>query len=160
SINDNLRGGGRGLPGGTTLAKLLAERRDARNVHTRGELTVDQILAWADAHHEATARWPTFHSGPGREAPGETWRKIHACLYGGLRGLPGGSSLARLLAEHRGARTPRRRPDLTVDQVLAWADAHRAATGRWPTESSGPVTGGPGEKWSAIRGALGRGQRG
>ncbi|MBX6313461.1 MAG: hypothetical protein IRY99_11175, partial [Isosphaeraceae bacterium] len=160
AIDDALRVGRRGLPGGSTLAQLLAERRGARNMHSWGELTVAQILAWADAHHRATGRWPTFQSGPVRDAPGEVWSAINTSLYQGWRGLPGGSSLARLLAEHRGARPPKRRPDLTVEQILAWADAHYEATGRWPVEDSGPVAEAPGETWGAISLALAQGHRG
>jgi hypothetical protein len=65
-------------------------------------LTVEQILAWADAHHARTGRWPTARTGPVPEAPGEVWRNLDAALYRGGRGLPGGGSLARLLHQHRG----------------------------------------------------------
>jgi hypothetical protein len=34
-------------------------------------------------------------------APGETWRALDVALRQGLRGLPGGDSLARLLRRHR-----------------------------------------------------------
>jgi len=34
------------------------------------------------------------------EAPLETWQAIDHCLRSGGRGLNGGSSLARILAEH------------------------------------------------------------
>jgi hypothetical protein len=42
-------------------------------------------------------------SGPIEEAPDETWQVVEAALQGGLRGLPGDSSLARLIAEYRPA---------------------------------------------------------
>jgi hypothetical protein len=35
-----------------------------------------------------------------REAPGLTWHAINLALYKGLRGLPGGDSLSRLLVRH------------------------------------------------------------
>ena len=54
----------------------------------------------------------------------------------------------------------RRRPPLTVGQILAWADAHLARTGRWPAAASGPVEGAPGEAWGNIDNALRRGGRG
>ena len=88
----------------------------------------------------------------------------------GLRGLPGDSSLAELLAEHRGAPPPDMRPEalaekvwvweqqefpnrrprtqvrrerqcplLNATDILAWADAHHAATGAWPTCKLGQV---------------------
>jgi hypothetical protein len=52
------------------------------------------------------------------------------------------------------------RPALTVGQILAWADAHRRRTGRWPTAASGPVTDAPGETWRALNNALYFGRRG
>ena len=55
-------------------------------------------------------------------------------------------SLARVLARHRGLGNPREVPGLTVEEVLAWADAHHAATGNWPTKGSGPVPDAPYER--------------
>jgi len=126
-----------------SLARLLAEHRSYR-----GPLTVERILAWADTHHAATGRWPTsWSSGPIRGVPGETWPSVDASLKFGRRGLPGGSSLALLLAEHRQAPNLYTEPPLTAEQVLAWAKAHRAATGRWPSSNSGPVLHAEGERW-------------
>jgi hypothetical protein len=68
---------------------------------SRPHLTVKQILAWADAHHARTGRWPSVRSGPVPESPGEKWQNIDQALYLGLRGLPRGDRLARLLARHR-----------------------------------------------------------
>jgi hypothetical protein len=127
---------------------------------TRPSLTVEQILAWADAHREATGEWPGEHSGPVRSAPGETWKPISLALLQGHRGLPGGSSLARLLAEHRGARNPKGLPPLSIQQVLAWADAYREATGRWPSSGSGRVAEGSSETWAIVDMALQNGYRG
>jgi hypothetical protein len=60
------------------------------------QLTVEQILAWADAHRERAGKWPQSGSGPVPEAPGATWAAIDSALGHGLRGLSGGDSLARL----------------------------------------------------------------
>ena len=68
--------------------------------------------------------------------------------------------MARLLREHRGPRASNRPPGLTVEQVLAWADAHRAATGRWPRALSGEVTGATKQTWRWIELALVKGLRG
>jgi hypothetical protein len=46
-----LRLGLRGLPGGSSLARLLDEQRRVRNVKNLPPLTEEQILAWADEHH-------------------------------------------------------------------------------------------------------------
>jgi hypothetical protein len=95
-------------------------------------------------------------------APGESWNAISVALAKGLRGLPAGSSLARLLAERRGARNRKGLPRLTIEQIRTWADGHRAATGHWPSAQSGPVAGAPapGETWAAIYHALRNGDRG
>ena len=156
AISGALARGDRGLPGGSSLARLLAEHRGARNPKDLPRLQIEQILAWADAHRAATGRWPSSASGPVAEGSEETWAVVNMALYKGLRGLPGGSSLARLLAKHRPVR-PRR---LSLRKIRTWARAHREATGRWPDAHAGPVRGVPDEIWSAIDAALKFGRRG
>jgi hypothetical protein len=160
AINYNLKKGGRGLPGRTSLSRVLAEHRAARNVYSRPPLRLEQILAWADAYHAAHGRWPRRDSGPVEQAPGETWEAIDSAVRYASRGLKRGPSLGRLIVEHRGPDAHNRPPSLTVDQVLAWADAHHAATGRWPTVHAGAVPAAPRESWQKIDQALGKGHRG
>jgi hypothetical protein len=156
-----LRKGIRGLPGGSTLAKVLAEHRGVRNVGDLPRLTIRQVLAWADAWHARSGQWPRARSGQEvPEAPGERWNRIDHALRFGLRGLPGGDSLARLLARKRGARNTQDRPRLTEKQILRWCKAHHRRTGVWPTYSSGAVADAPGESWYAIKIALRKGGRG
>src|SRR3989441_5940351 len=131
--------------------RRLRNRRSGR----RPEIAVSQILAWADTFHERVGRWP--HKVDGRIAGGLglTWLAVDKALRYGNRGLPGGSSLARLLAERRGVRNSRALPRLRVAQILAWADAHHQRTGRWPAQYSGRVPGAPfGLTWLAIDHAL------
>jgi hypothetical protein len=99
----------------SSLALLLAEHRGRRTGAALPALTVAQILAWADAHHERTGSWPTHRSGPIAGAPGETWRAANDAVLLGVRGLPGGRSLASLLAERRGT-PPRARNPWTAEQ--------------------------------------------
>jgi hypothetical protein len=94
----------RGFPGGSSLPRLLARHRGTRNPMGLRPLQVQQILAWADDHHRTTGRWPTRKAGPVAAAPGERWLTTDPALRAGGRGLRGGSSLARLLARHRGVR--------------------------------------------------------
>jgi hypothetical protein len=95
-VDNALRYGLRGLSGGNSLAQLLARERGVRNLHDLPELTEALILSWADRHKRRAGRWPTENSGPIADAPGETWCNVNAALMQGLRGLPGGSSLAAL----------------------------------------------------------------
>src|SRR5438132_10439267 len=110
-------------------------------------ISISQILKCADAYHARTARWP---DGKSRERidgieSQETWQNVDQALRLGLRGLPGKSSLARLLARHRGIRNRKGLPPFTIQQIILWADLHEVRTGTWPTARSGPVADAPGE---------------
>ena len=160
AIDVALHSGARGLPGGSSLPKLLALHRGVRNRKNLPPLTEEQILAWADHHHEVYGSWPNSHSGPVAAAPGETWMAIEMALSHGQRGLPGGSSLAKLLAEKRGVPNKRMKPQLTIEMILSWADSTFAKTGKWPNANSGPVADAPEETWNGINRALTDGTRG
>ena len=140
-------------------AAFAGRRRRARP-RPLSSLTIEDILSWADAHHQRVGRWPKRAAGAVFGVPGETWSTINAALYFGHRGLPGKSSLPRLLAQHRGVRNQRDRPRLTVRQILQWADEHRARTGNWPTTRSGAIEGVAFEAWFGIDQALRNGYRG
>jgi hypothetical protein len=123
------------------------------------KLSLQHILGWADAHYERMGQWPKRDSGQVADAPDEKWRNIDQALVKGLRGLPEGLSLARLLAEHRRVRNVQKLPRLSVEQILAWADAHHER-GQWPNRNSGEVADAPDEKWFNIDQALVKGLRG
>jgi hypothetical protein len=108
AVAQALREGLRGLPGGDSLAALLARERGAQPAsgrYHRRRLTAADILCWAEAHRRRTGRWPHAASGTVLDAPDETWGALNQALFWGRRGLPGGSTLARLLA---GVRVNRR----------------------------------------------------
>jgi hypothetical protein len=154
------KGKRRGLPGGSSLAKLLAKHGLRRNPAGLSRLTVRQILRWADAHHRRTRMWPNQNSGPVVDAPGEHWSAINSALINGRRGLPGGSSLTKLVAQHRGVRRRTLRPELSFALIQKWAAAHRRRTGTPPTKRSGRVVGATRETWGGIDSALRTGSRG
>ena len=124
-------------------------------------LTEDRILNWADAHLARTGTWPSQLSGNVFGVPGETWNRINSALRHGYRGLRPNSSLPKLLAERRGKRYFgfHRTAPLTEEQILAWADAHFAKTGKWPNLNAGLVLD-TDENWFAINLAMRRGYRG
>src|SRR5687767_5923133 len=105
------------------MARQRAKRRPP--VWRRPRLTIEQILVWADAHHERTGQWPNQKSGFVLGTLGEEkWGRIDQALMYGQRGLPAGLSLAKLFEERRGVRNPQNLPPLTDEQILAWADAY------------------------------------
>jgi hypothetical protein len=75
-------------------------------------LSVAQTLAWADAHHACTGAWPHADSGHVLDNRNEKWVNLTRALLLGLRGLPGGDSLARLLDRGRGVRNVQDLPRL------------------------------------------------
>jgi hypothetical protein len=139
--------------------RRLRRRRKYRH-RGRPELSEPQILAWCDAWHARTGRWPSQYSGVIPDTLGETWARVDNALLQGLRGLQGGSSLARLLQAWRGVRNRKRLPALTAKQVGAWARAHRQRAGAWPNAHSGRVVGSNGENWGSINNLLRQGGRG
>jgi hypothetical protein len=159
AVDGALFHGHRQLPRGGSLTQLLARHRGYRHRNYLDRVKVSDILTWADAHKQRTGCWPDKNSGVVADAPGETWNALDLALQRGKRGLRGGTTLAELLCRRRGRMTRKVRPDLRVEQILAWAEAHHTLFGVWPTMSSGPV-GSTGETWLAIDKALRRGTRG
>jgi hypothetical protein len=160
SIDNALRYGTRGLPGGSTLQKVLVEHRGVLDRYRTSALTVRQIVSWAKAHHKRTGSYPTARSGAIVERPDVTWRTIDHALQQGRYGVPRGSSLAQLLAQKLNIRTRAVIPRLTEEAILKWAEGHKRQTGGWPYAQAGPVLDAPEESWKGIDSALRFGYRG
>ena len=160
AIDGAMRHGRRGLPCGLSLAQRLARDRKVRNITSKPPLKLKQILAWADAHHKRTGKWPARHSGAVPEAPDENWSALSQALVHGGRGLPAGGSLPQLLAKHGRRRNQGTLPRLTIKQILEWAADHHRRTDQWPKRLSGDVHEARGETWLGIDQAMRVGYRG
>ncbi len=167
NIDMALRHGYRGLPGGDSLARLLQRERGVRNMQALSPLAEGEICRWAEEHFRKTGSWPNENTGPVEGKDGERWYNVNACLREGLRGLPGGDTLSRLLFRRFGwavldprATAGPELPPLTLRKIRAWPRQHRELTGRWPGPKSGAVAGVPGETWKAIDRAMLQGLRG
>ncbi len=143
--------GGRGLPRAGSLSRFVAERRGLINPAIRN-LSVDQILDWADAWIARTGRRPLKNAGEIPDSGGLTWNLVDSALRKGDGFLPQDSSLETLLRAARPVRP--RRPPVTEEQILFWADAFYARSGRWPIVWSGPIPEAPGETWQLLDAAL------
>ncbi|MDC0274489.1 hypothetical protein OAK91_07135, partial [Planctomycetaceae bacterium] len=122
------------------------------------ELTVSQILSWADEHHKRTGKWPKHNSGKVHEQD-ETWNAIDFSLKTGGRGLKEQLSLAKLLWERRGVKWRRRKRSLNLDWIQEQAIHYYYMTGKWPTNTSGEIFD-TGENWMNIQIALQTGDHG
>jgi len=123
----------------------MAARRRPRRPSRRRPLTAALVLAWADDCHARTGRWPITTDGRVPLDLNEKCLNIDQALRLGLRGLPGGDSLARLLDRERGIRNIHALPPLSDALIVRWAEAHHGRTGKWPWENAGPVEGASGE---------------
>jgi hypothetical protein len=119
------------------------------------DLSVDRVLAWADAFFERAGVWPDWQSGPIDEAPGENWFTVATALALGRRGLPRGGSLYDFLEEHRGT-INRAEPNFSASQILAWAVDWQTRTGRRPRRNSGEIPNSGGVSWSIVDDAFKR----
>ncbi len=163
AISEALSRGYRGLPGGFSLADLLARERGVRPRKDLPPLGINKILKWADEHYRRHGYWPRKNSGKIPDSGGETWFTVHNALHGrtrGLRNLPRNVTLTKLLSKKRVPATMWSRRALSIAQILKWADDHYRATGRWPNRRSGGILKCPGEIWGGVARALVRGERG
>src|SRR5262245_685157 len=148
------------MDNGSASTRRPKKKRPKRLRALPRPLSIAQVLAWADADHALTGHWPKADSGEILSGPaGETWLRVNAALRLGLRGLPGGSSLAKLLAAERGVRNRKGLPPFTEGEIVHWAKNHHARTGQWPTQDTGPVEEAPGETWKEVNHALRDGRR-
>jgi hypothetical protein len=161
-LDEALCRGYRGLPKKpkSSLARLLEKRRGVRNSEFPPKLVPDKIAKWARRYFQKRGKWPRANYGPVDGVPGETWMAIDMALRKGKRGLVKGSSLAKFLNRRFGVRNLAELPQFTLKQILAWADAHLARTGRRPVTKSGCIPEAPGESWRAVDKALYNGSRG
>lgn len=95
TISMRLRLGQLGLPAGSSLSKLLLEHG------MTNDITEDQIWECAELHKQNSedGKYPTADSGKVLWGPlkGKTWGAINNALSRGSLGLPGGSSLSKLI---------------------------------------------------------------
>lgn len=157
-INAALAQGQRGYPGGDSLPRFLHRELGVVNRLASPRLSIRRILRWVDEHKIRFGSFPTIHDKRA-PSPGESWLAINASLERGSRGLPGGSSLPKLLAEHRGVARGIHRPRLKLATIVGWARAHHKSTGEWPTEGTGKVMG-TDERWDNIAQCVRLGLRG
>lgn len=125
-------------------------------------LTTQIILDDADKFFQLHGVWPNT-SRPSNTVPGkpnETWTNYDIYLNKGYRGLPGGSSLAKLLNKERGVQNKRNRP---LTQDIIWEDIKEfyKIHGKYPNKREKlPVPNKPFETWSGYSSALYFGTRG
>jgi hypothetical protein len=154
-----LKNGNRGLPGGTTLARLIADEFGVVSCKHQPPLSIDTILKWCDSHKAKTGEWPTAKSGTVLDSPNETWGHVAHNMDRGYRGLSEAISLSRLLERERGV-PHKHRQDLTIEQILAWADDYKVRHGGFPElKSEEEIPQSPGDKWRHIDHALINGTR-
>jgi hypothetical protein len=111
-LDQCLRMGRRGLPGGSSLHNILRELKQRPET-----VSERQIRIWAKAFFKDTDRWPTKHDQNSlRYSTYDiTWHGWDRALQRGWYGLPGGSSLSELVAPLRRGSQKAGRPDAKTE---------------------------------------------
>lgn len=150
-VNKSLKEGLHGLPGGSSLLKLLTER--GASIKQRNEICLTEALIWKAAQNwfKRTGSWPAERTiGNIPELPNCNWVQLNQSLRTGLHGLPGGSSLAKLLV-FNGVENNSCKQILTEDMILRAAQNWFKQTGRWPTRRTiGKIPEFPGHVWYGV----------
>jgi hypothetical protein len=150
-----------------TRPKATLRRKGAAPI-----LTETQIVEWIRLYHEKEGKWPRLLSTTVWDKDEqdnwievkENWAAINGALDKGLRGLPGGSSLA-MLKERHGFMDDN---SLTEEKIVRWIRLFREKEGKWPRLHSTTVWDKDEqdnwievkENWAAINGALDKDLRG
>lgn len=168
SIDMALWRGGRGQPGKSSLASLIQENFGIKNHLDLPVLSAKLILDWVKQYIDVHGKKPHRTSGViepvSEEHKGITWTIVNTALEVGTRGLPGGSSLAKLIDNKMGIANPMNLPPLSEKLIVNWVaqfiDIHKEK----PLRSSGVIEFASGEHkgitWFAVDSALKRGKRG
>ncbi|MBL4589342.1 MAG: hypothetical protein JKY11_04600 [Alphaproteobacteria bacterium] len=156
AVDKQLRDGGRDLPGGQSLARLLEDNGLGDHI------TTDDIIVAAQQHHNKTGGWPSssetkeIKTGP---LKGKTWKGMSTAFYRGYYNLPTDTTLSQFLKDNGCCDDN----TLAPSNIIAAAKIHKENTGKWPSSKDNKViVGGPldGEKWCVVHTALRDGYRG
>ena len=160
AIRSNLVAGGRGLPKGLSVEKVLFDELGVVGVRAGKKLTEQRVLTFALMHYEETGSYPTESSDWILDGK-DSWPTISFALNQGLRGLPGGSSLAKLLQAHNLKANPHERDYPSKDEIVDAAEIYQALAidNKLPTKESGSFLNPKylDLSWGAINSAITRG---
>ncbi len=159
-IDKGLREGYYGLTRGSSIARLAVLHFGYRHVGNLPPLTIDLIIQKLHEFYRKHGRYPTQADGAVEGMEHETWKQWDVALRNGLRGLPKGSSLAKLRKSHFGDRNRSDLSPLTEEFIVECMKVYEKRHMRLPSMDSGAVEGMPGEIWKNWDFALRNGYRG
>ena len=157
AIRSNLVAGGRGLPSGLSIEKVLTNELGIVGVRSGKNLTEELVIRLAKAHFELTEVYPHEKSTWILDGS-DSWAAISAALREGLRGLPGGTSLAQLLdkAGLKANSADRSYPSL-MEIIKAAEEFKELNNGNLPSRESGVFPNYLDLTWGKIDAGLKRG---
>ncbi len=144
----------RGLPCNSSFDKISIKKG-----WCLGDLTEDIIAEYMWKHFDRHGKFPGQNSGTVDGLPGENWGAWHAALIGELqndgsykplRGLKETGSSLRKICIKKGWCLG----DLTEEIIAERMWAYYKKNGKFPSQSSGPIDGLPGENWGSWNAAL------
>jgi superfamily II DNA or RNA helicase len=161
-VSISLQRGLRGLTNKYTLADLLQEFRNVKNIGNLITLSSKDIISWAIEHKEKTGEYPNQNSGKIISNPSETWNAINDAMSNGRRGLKKQSLVVFL--EKKLDRIPKSRigrNDLSTKKIIIWIKNYYEKHKKYPLATSKEVIpNSSGTKWYNVATSLSRGLRG
>lgn len=153
AINSLLDRGGRGLPGGTSLAELRRKITGEQYSRKFEQLSEECIWKWMQEYKEMNGKYPVQNERS--ECPdGSKWIAINASLRQGSRGLPGGSSLQILRIKMTGES----QKILSEEAIWKWMQDYFVNYGDWPRSNSKDRV--EGMTWDAVNKSMKKGRWG
>jgi hypothetical protein len=167
TLNTMLWGGGRSLPGGSSLAQFINTHFGIQNRNFPSILNSKLVYTWIEAYITKFGEKPTKTSGIVEFAEGEhkgiTWSTIDCTFKRGKRGLPK-STLAQFIQNEFEIRSAGNSTLLTEELILKWANQYIIEHGNKPTAKSGVVKFAVGDHknitWLAVDASLRKGRHG
>ncbi len=168
SVDSALRKERRGFSGGSSLATLVTEEFNIKNHMKLPNLTTTLIIEWATQYFSIHDKKPTRYSGiiefVSKEYEGITWAIVNKALEHGVRGFPGGSSLAKLIQKKLNIKNHMDLPKLTEEMIVKWISQYIEKHKEKPTKDRGIIEFASGTykgiTWGAVISALTKGGRG
>ncbi len=160
AIDEALRVGVRGLPGGSSLSK---ERLALIGSRSRKQLTAASVKDAILAHHAATGAWPNESTAGATPGVAHSWSYLRAVVRKGTL-FPNGYTFSKLVRELRGLSPSKGK--ITIDSVEDAIRAFQVANdGKWSslaTKGAVPITSrdGPTLTWQTLDVYLARGLAG
>jgi hypothetical protein len=151
-----------GITAKSSIAKLISKHLGVRYKGDLPDFSEEKIVEWAKKYFLVHNKYPSIRTKPSDWLPeGETWIALDIALKRGTRGLPGGSSVAKLFEKYFGIRNKTNIPKISEQCIIDYMIVFKDKYGYFPHAHSKENEMLPsGESWHGFDKALRNARRG